>query len=219
MRSDRFVALFRGGPMTPNSVPPAMCVPITNCRRAPLSRKKRLVFWLLLVAGTYLIVELISHAALWLVFGGWSAAQSLAENDAEPDTMGSGFDYPDEIVHPYLGWVRAPRPDARDAAPETAVNDYGFMGDELPLQTRSPEKVIIGIVGGSLAEEFGSKALGILERELKKSADLKGKKLVFIRLALSGYKQPQQLLTVNYLLSLGAQFDILINIDGYNEIV
>src|SRR5262249_35393473 len=147
-------------------------------------------------AGTYLIVELISLTALWIVFGGWSAVQSLADNDAEPDAMGTGFDYPDEIVHPYLGWVRAPRPDARNASPETAVNDYGFMGLQPPLQTRSRDKIIIGILGGSVAEQFSTGAVNVLESELKKSASFEGKQLVFVPLALSGYKQPQQLLTV-----------------------
>jgi hypothetical protein len=174
---------------------------------------------MLLAGGTYLTVELISLCAISLAFGGWAAVESVAENDAGPDVMGTGFDFPEEIVHPYLGWVRSPQPEAREAAPDTEVNEYGFLGHDLPLQTRSPDKIIIGILGGSVAEQFSGKALMILEDELKKSADFKGKELIFVRLALSGYKQPQQLLTVNYLLSLGGHFDILINLDGYNEIV
>src|SRR5262249_42680254 len=90
---------------------------------------------------------------------------------------------------------------------------------ESPLQTRSHNKLIIGLVGGSLAEQFASSALEILANDLKESSYFAGKELVFVRLALSGYKQPQQLLAVNYLLTLGGQFDILINIDGYNEVV
>ena len=35
---------------------------------------------------------------------------------------------------------------------------------------------------------------------------------------MPGYKQPQQLMAYNYLLSLGAEFDAVINIDGYNVI-
>jgi hypothetical protein len=205
--------------MTLDGAAPATTVSAGGRTRVPLSRKKRLVFWLLLVAGTYLTVELISPGAIYFAFGGWSAVQRVAEHDAEPDAMGSGFDYPDEIVHPYLGWVRSPRPNAGEAVQDTAVNDYGFMGVESPLQTRSQDKVIIGILGGSLAEQFSSSALEILAGDLKKSPYFAGKELVFVRLALSGYKQPQQLLTFNYLLTLGGQFDLLINIDGYNEIV
>jgi hypothetical protein len=35
---------------------------------------------------------------------------------------------------------------------------------------------------------------------------------------LGGYKQPQQLLILNYILSLGQEFDFVINIDGFNEV-
>jgi hypothetical protein len=38
-------------------------------------------------------------------------------------------------------------------------------------------------------------------------------------LALSGMKQPQQVMTVNYFMSLGARFDVVIDLDGFNEIV
>ena len=36
--------------------------------------------------------------------------------------------------------------------------------------------------------------------------------------SLGGYKQPQQLLTLAYYISLGAEFDTVINIDGFNEV-
>src|SRR5262245_9144030 len=137
--------------MTSSAVSPITPVSATGRKRAPLSKRKQFVFWLLLGGGTYIVVELISLTALWLVYGGWSAVQSVAEHDVEPDALGTGFDFPDEIVHPYLGWVRAPRPDARNTRPETAVNDYGFMGLQPPLQTRSQDKIIIGILGGSVA--------------------------------------------------------------------
>jgi hypothetical protein len=38
-------------------------------------------------------------------------------------------------------------------------------------------------------------------------------------LGFAGYKQPQQLLALTYFLSLGAEYDLIINLDGYNEIV
>ena len=109
--------------MTPDTAAPAKTDCKRGCPRIPLSRKKRFAFWLLLAGGTYLTVELISLCAIYFAFGGWAAVQSIAENDAEPDAMGTGFNNPDEIVHPYLGWVRSPRPNAREAAQDTEVND------------------------------------------------------------------------------------------------
>jgi len=33
-----------------------------------------------------------------------------------------------------------------------------------------------------------------------------------------GYKQPQQLLVLSYFLSIGQPFDMVMNIDGFNEV-
>jgi hypothetical protein len=205
--------------MTLDRVAPATTVSAGGRTRVPSSRKKRVLFWLPLLGGTWLTVELISLSAIYFSFGGWSEVQRIARHDADPDVLTTSFDDPDEIVHPYLGWVRSPRPNAGEAAQDTVVNDYGFPGGASPLQTRSQDRIIIGILGGSLAEQFSSNALEVLAADLKKCPYFEGKELVFARLALSGYKQPQQLMTVSYLLALGGQFDILINIDGYNEIV
>ena len=40
-----------------------------------------------------------------------------------------------------------------------------------------------------------------------------------VTLGFAGYKQPQQLLALTYFLSLGAEYDLIINLDGYNDIV
>jgi hypothetical protein len=124
---------------------------------------------------------------------------------------------PDEIVHPYLGFVRQPNGTTFDGG--LRANELGFPGQELPLHQRGGDRLIVGILGGSVAEQFSTVALEEFEAQLRKSRFFSGKRLIFAPLALSGYKQPQQLMTVNYLLSLGAEFDVLINLDGYNEVV
>lgn len=194
----------------------------TPCLPAPLSRKKRALFFILMVVGTYLIVEMLSFAVIQLHFryGGWAAVQTAMAGAAlENDGLPARVDLTDEVVHPYTGFVRQPLPASSDSEYAIGINDFGFKDRELPLHTRSRDKVIIGILGGSVAEQFGAAATKFLEEELKTSPPFAGKELIFVRLGLSGYKQPQQFLTVSYLLSLGGQFDILINLDGYNEIV
>ena len=166
--------------------------------RRPLSRRKRCLFLLLVVGGTYLVVELISFSALYFVCGGWSVAQMHAEGDAGPDNLGTGVDYPEEVVHPYLGWVRRPGSES-GADGVLMVTDYGFVDRAAPLQNRRSDKVIIGILGGSLAEQFAAGATDELQAELHKSGYFGGKEIIFVRLALSGYKQPQQLLAVEIL--------------------
>lgn len=116
------------------------------------------------------------------------------------------------VPHPYLGFTRDPLRDA-------STNQYGFRGRETnPLQRRSPDKVIIGIAGGDVAEQFFHDGLPALRTLLNKSASFATKQFVFVNLACPSYKQPQQLMAVNYMLALGAEFDILINIDGFNEV-
>jgi hypothetical protein len=64
-----------------------------------------------------------------------------------------------------------------------------------------------------------SSSVGYIEQKLKEIPELKDKKIIIHTVAIGGYKQPQQLLALNYFLALGAHFDIVINIDGFNDIV
>ena len=73
-------------------------------------------------------------------------------------------------------------------------------------------------MGGSVACLFALNGTRRLEVELAKDTRFAHKELVFVNLALGGYKQPQQLMTLAYLLSLGAEFDLILNIDGFNEV-
>ena len=121
-----------------------------------------------------------------------------------------------EAIHPYLGFVLDP-----EKMPFTRVNKYGFVGDLPPLDNSNhDDKFTIAVVGGSFAHDLaageGSK---ILVDKLTKSGNLNGKEPEIVNLALPGMKQPQQLFIINYFLSLGFHFDIILNIDGFNEIV
>jgi hypothetical protein len=69
-----------------------------------------------------------------------------------------------------------------------------------------------------VAAKFFVLEAGELERRLSAIPGLAGRNINLACVAIAGYKQPQQLLAVNYLISLGARIDLLINIDGFNEI-
>ena len=116
-----------------------------------------------------------------------------------------------EVIHPYLGYVT--NPDAADG-----VSELGFWGSDDPLQARSQGTVQIGLFGGSLAHLLSAELSHTLTRELGQLPRFRGKEVVLRSFAVGGYKQPQQLMALNYLLSLGAEFDLVINIDGFNEV-
>ena len=123
-------------------------------------------------------------------------------------------------LHPFLGYVQTPR----QVGPtwmerhHLPINDLGFIDDKPSLQRRSRERRIIAITGGSVAFYFGSEGTERLRERLATVPAFAGRELVFVRLALGGFKQPQQLATLAYLLALGGEFDYVINLDGFNEV-
>ncbi len=134
-----------------------------------------------------------------------------------PKRRGGGFRI-DRILHPYLGYVIEPGSVAHRRGMSFQATEYGFYDDGPPLHRRSPDKVIIAFLGGSVAEKFSQTGVAALERELRRSPRFADKEFVFVRAALRGYKQPQQLMALTYLLALGGQLDLVINIDGFNEV-
>src|SRR6185295_4628154 len=122
--------------------------------------------------------------------------------------------------HPFLGFTYDPNFNPAGVLRNhgVPVSDWGFLDDKPPIQPKSKDKVIVGIFGGSVAMWFSLHGLPTLFEELRKAPELKGKELVVVRTALGGFKQPQQLQTLSYLLALGAHFDVLINLDGFNEV-
>ncbi len=125
-------------------------------------------------------------------------------------------------IHPYAGYVEDPRSENSVRSLSDGrlmpVSEYGYIDDKLPFQSRKPGRVIIGIAGGSVGCFFAVNGTKRLEAELVKDSRFAGKQLVFVNMALGGYKQPQQLTTLAYLLSMGAEFDLVLNIDGFNEV-
>ncbi len=117
-----------------------------------------------------------------------------------------------ESLHPYVGFALDPK---RSSEVEgVKVSQFGFIGgqDDL-LVRRSPTKLNVGIFGGSFAlgvfltaREHLASALRPIREETN-----------IMNFAYYGYKQPQQMLALGYSFSLGTEFDIVINLDGFNE--
>ncbi|MCA8956453.1 MAG: hypothetical protein KDC87_10290, partial [Planctomycetes bacterium] len=123
--------------------------------------------------------------------------------------------------HPYLGFVYTPKinQDKFQAFhSKYPITNFGYVDTQPPIHKRAPGKLVVAIIGGSVALGFGLDGDEMLTRELKKHEEYKDREIEYVRLGLGGHKQPQQLLTMAYLLSLGAEFDLVINIDGFNEI-
>ncbi len=133
-----------------------------------------------------------------------------AELDEEIEKLKDAH-LPDQpvIIHPYFGYVVNPE--------AQGINQYGFFQDP-PLTDKSSDAIVIAIFGGSVADQVFYMSQDTLVAELQRHAPFHGKQIDVVSTALGGYKQPQQLLILNYMLARGARYDVVIDIDGFNEI-
>ncbi len=184
------------------------------------SRSRVWLFRLILLPVVYLISELIATFAVGMVNEGGSVSllQLWQKDVASGEGVSEGAF---ETIHPYLGWVHNPQNPGQENVGnrKTPVNHLGFRDDGEGVYRRADDVFIVGIAGGSVAFQFSWAAEELLKQRLAEHPHVRGRRIQFVRLALSGYKQPQQLMAYSYLTALGAEFDLIINIDGYNETV
>jgi hypothetical protein len=118
----------------------------------------------------------------------------------------------DDVLHPYFGPIH--KPGVRPVS-----NNIGFTSPyRVPLMKTSTDEFIIGIFGGSVGESFCQHGAARMIERLSAHAFFRGKRILPLCFSHEGYKQPQQLLVLGYVLSVGQTFDLVINIDGFNEV-
>ncbi len=190
--------------------------------RRPLGLRKRLAFIgvSLLLAG--LALEALTYLGYWAVVG---KPFSWSELDYDRRSILFQMSARQSIVaqvHPYVGYVMEPMPDSGvtpfGGEQPVPVSDFGYIDAQLPIGPRDDDAVRVAITGGSVACYFAVNGTDRLAAELRDDPRFAGRRFEFRNLALGGYKQPQQLMTLAYLLALGAKFDVVVNIDGFNEV-
>ncbi|MDO8649569.1 MAG: hypothetical protein Q7R81_07380 [Candidatus Peregrinibacteria bacterium] len=185
---------------------------------------------ILLPTATFLVVvlsvEVISAIMFSILTNAWFSYSRVREmmeaiaageqdthllfNQDEDDGNTRSLIEQGEILHPYLGYV---------GSSGSGEEMYGFVTSREPvLQQSSDDKVIIGIFGGSVAAQLAAYGSGSLKKVLERDPLFAGKEISFITIALGAYRQPQQLLALTYLLTLGGHFDMIVNVDGFNDI-
>jgi hypothetical protein len=131
-----------------------------------------------------------------------------------------------EALHPYFG------PTHREGAPfevppalraggatNGRTNNFGFVSThDYPFRKASANQLVIGIFGGSVGVWFCQLGADRMVADLKQSGAFPGRDLIPLCFAHEGYKQPQQLLVLSYFLSIGQELDLVVNIDGLNEV-
>jgi len=174
------------------------------------------LFGLLALAMVALAVEGLSRVTFgWVASEPYSSAKISARrrkfvsSHSEPTAAAQPALAQKYVPHPYLGFVMNPEHFGE------AV-EWWIYAEEDPFES-PPEALNVVIVGGSVAFNLRLSGERLLS-SLQKIPAYRGRSLRLITLAGLGYKQPQQLLATSYFLSLGGRIDLMINLDGFNEI-
>ncbi len=183
--------------------------------------RKRLLFSVVLLAIPVVVINLGAAVVLRVGMGLWPFSEAaVLERKADFIRSERALFTP----HPYVG-----------AAEAGDVGTGGALAGNEPLYASRPETVPAGaarvlVLGGSLAKHLSSNdeqppmpsdgrtvgPEGILQQAL--DAEFGAGRFVVFNAAMGGGKQPQQLFKLTYLQLLGERFDVVINLDGFNEI-
>jgi len=164
---------------------------------------KRVLFLSMIAVAVYAFAEFMA------VVGQYLTGVVHHEEVVERIAQGAEADGASEAIHPYLGWVHNPQV----AEPEEIfgkaipVNQLGFKDDGQAIHHRSANRYIVGILGGSVAWHTSVAGSQIIKDRLKSHPALQGRQIELVRLATSGYKQPQQVMALNFVHVLGGEFE------------
>ncbi|HRQ78879.1 MAG TPA: hypothetical protein PLY94_09785 [Gemmatimonadaceae bacterium] len=182
-----------------------------------MTRGRRLLFASILVAIPLVVANIAAEVAVRAVLGVSAFdREALLARKAEYIRRDAAIFAP----HPFVGQVQT----------ADRGTDGPLAGRE-PLYAARPEAlperpVRVLVLGGSLARHLSydepatdgrpGLAPDILQDRLNLAFSTD--RFVVYNAATGGGKQPQQLFRLQYLLLLGERFDVVVNVDGFNEI-
>ena len=169
-----------------------------------MSRIKQIAFYGIMVVVTLAVIEGMAQAAYYIAYGEFNGGgpsrfeptAAAAADAVEWRAPGVG------VVHPYYGTTRR--------RVEEELN-------QVPPRRRENGAVMIGLVGGSVADWVAPAFQSALEVWFRDN-DIPLRPVV-LELAIGSSKQPQQVMVIANSLSLGGEYDIIVNLDGRNELI
>ena len=112
-------------------------------------------------------------------------------------------------------------PSAQEKDPNQLFNNYGFsfLSDPIdyPFVPKNNDTYIVAIFGGSVATHYARHEREAIETALSNHPKLQDKEVRVLPFAQGGWAQPQSLQALSYFGSTNQRFDLVINIDGFNE--
>jgi len=111
-----------------------------------------------------------------------------------------------KIPHPYLGWDDLNR--LEQVRQESGRFRSGAYDKSFEIL----------VVGGSVSGLVAKNGAEVMREKLEADPRLAGRRVVILSHGRGSFKQPQQVMLVAYLLGLGYRPDVILNIDGFNEV-
>jgi hypothetical protein len=183
--------------------------------------RRRILFYAGLLAIPLIAINLGAALVLRVGMGVWPVSET-AVLARKADFLRS--ERPLFTPHPYVG-----------AAESGDVGTGGALSGSEPLYASRPAVIPNGaarvlVLGGSLARHLSrndrqptvqsdGRVVGPTDRlQEALDAEFGAGRFVVLNAAIGGGKQPQQLFKLTYLQLVGERFDVVINLDGFNEI-
>ena len=159
--------------------------------------RKKVLYYGLMLLLTLLVLEGMAGRAYYAAYGqGYGRGEAAADSalaDISPNFS--------KLRHPFYGFT---------GKPDRILN-------VAPPQQRQADTVVIGLMGGSVAQRVAPFLQEALNRRF--AANQLPRRPVVLNLAVVAAKQPQQMMIVANTLLLGGEFDLIVNLDGVNEVV
>lgn len=182
-------------------------------------------------AFALLVVYGLLEAAVQLIYRPSVPPVAAERTETDVDTLatpdlragreraGLGFRDPSMCIHPYFGYVFLPNEERTEPGhPGIAISPDGFLDARPAVRTRAEGKLLVGLTGGSVAGQLGTWHAELLDRALRSDPAFENLEIEFVWLGMPGYHQPQQLFQLSYILAQGGELDLLVNLDGFNEV-
>jgi len=196
---------------------------------------KKLFFYSVIVLINYVLLEIVAYGFFRLKFGDYdrhelqlSRIRTIAAIEQGPVFTADNAKTSNqriirkEVIHPYFGYTVDGKKRIKDCETDLIQDCYkrikGAADKKFPKRTK--DRLIVGILGGSVAVGTvrGTSPAGLYEKLLAELPEYKGREVIVYNMAAGGFRQPQQLMTLNYYYALGAEFDILVSLDGFNDV-
>lgn len=185
----------------------------------------------LLSLGLALAAIEVSVRVLELFPAAREATRATSERAADADPAGPASR---NHVHPYLGWSRRPglesplvywagriplAPDPAEIPRLPRTNALGYYSDVEDYTAVPTERFVVGVFGGSVADQLVLLGGDAFVRELERRVPGLAGRITLLNFGSGGYKQPQAAVSLLKAILLGVPFDLVVNLDGFNEAV